>query len=816
MNPFVRLNQVWYVGLLVGGVCLAGMVMMLPAPVWGQAEASVAEQREINFADGLYQRGMYSSAAKLYREFVKNYPKSKYRNMAMFRQGESFYQQALTMEKSDATQANIYLLEAKSAFEELIKTYPKGEKVEEALLRHGEVAYKTGDAKGGLVSLGQLIKQTKDSVLLEAGLFYAARCHDTLGQVDEAIQRYRQIRDTKKKGDYAAYSTFLLAGLLGQKGENDAAIALYNDLWQNAADYTLPPNTNLPQDAQLQVAQLFYKLDRFDEASQAYQAFVKDATGEDLVAKATYGAAWAEYRQKNYARALELAEGLQKQTLPPELVAGILFLQGTCSYQQKDYEDATLYFREVIADPKAGEYRDRAWYQLCWSYYLSQQYERTVDSCNTFLQQTLTPAMSSNVHFLLGQAYARMENYLAALDEMGRVLDLDKNGEYAEEALYLKADLSYRQKQFQPAGDAFLEYYKTYKESPRAAEALQWACNAYFAAEAFEPAMAAVDLLLTDFPDSPSRQDLLYRKALAQYQNKQFPEALQTLARILAYENNETKKPDALYWTAYIQEQQGKRQEAGEIYARLIEKYPSYQNMDEVLLRKAICDYQDKNFDAAYKEFHAILETETGAKLPADIIFWLVFYADERDQHAEALKIADRILALFPQTEIRERALIAKGNQLVALEHWDAAQKNAELFLKELPKSDFKAEIHWSLAHAYRGQGFNDKASEFFEKSLLELQDLGNPDPNFEATLYMDRGRLFEALNETAKALESYLRVAIIFDHPKLTPEALYRSVRCHQALRETSEADLLFTELVAKYPDSPWVEKAKADFSEK
>lgn len=270
-----------------------------------------------------------------------------------------------------------------------------------------------------------------------------------------------------------------------------------------------------------------------------------------------------------------------------------------------------------------------------------------------------------------------------------------------------------------------------------------------------------------------------------------------------------------MYWKAYILELQNKRREASRTYSQLLEQYPTFKNRNEVQLRKALCDYQEKEFPSAYREFLAVLRTETGAKLPADVIFWMVFFADENKKHDEALQIANRILALFDQPQIKERGLIAKGNQLVALKKWADARSNAEQFLKEFAESAFKPEIFWTLANAYQGEGNKDKALEFFEKSLLELQNLGNPDPAFEAALYMDRGRLLETMKQTGKALESYLRVAIIFDHPQLTPEALFCSIRCHLALGEKNEAQLMFTELSERYTDSPWYEQARQTYKD-
>lgn len=802
-------------GCMVMGIGLLA-ALAFPGPAGaaaGEAPPPSAEQKDLDFANGLYQRGMYDNAAKQYGEFLTKYPKSGLREIALFRQGESFYQQAAREQKENPVQAKVTYLKARGVFTEFIRAYPKSGRIHEALLRQGEISYKSDDSQAGADSLQRVIKESKDPALLEAALFYSARSLEKLGKAEEAETRYRQIRSTYPKGEYAAFSTYLLADLLAKRGAGKDALPLLAELTPKPAKYPIPEGSNLPSDAQLLAAQVMYQLNRFADASAAYMTYVKDHPASPETAKARYGAAWAEYQQKNYARVLEIADSLQRQSLSPELVAGILFLQGTCSYQQKQYDDAILYFREVIAHPHAGEYKERAWFQLAWSYYLSGQIDAARTECDNLLRQELSSALGANVHFLLGQIYAQRNEFDTAIREMNFVLKLDPAGEYGEEALYLLADLNYRTSRYPQAGDLFEQYQEKYPKSLRRRDAMVWAAHSRFAAKDYEKASAAADHALQAYPDLEAKADMLYRKALSDYQLKRYDAAQKSLEEILRLSEGDAKKSDALYWQAYIYEITGKQKEASTAYAQLIAKYPQFPNLDDVRLRKALCDYAEKDFGPAYEGFHTVLFSEKGNQLPAEVLFWMILRADEKNDHAEALKIAAHALEIFDQPAIRERALIAIGNQRVALKQWKEAIANGEAFVKTFPESLFKPEIYWSLAQGYEGIGEQAKALEWYEKSLVELQKMGNPEPAFEAALYVDRGRLLESLDRPGDALESFLRVAIIYDHPELTPEAMYRSIRCHRKLGENTEARNFFNELLKRYPSSEWAKKAREEF---
>lgn len=777
---------------------------------------SASERKDLDFADGLYQRGMYDAAAQKYAEFLGKYPGSPSREQALFRQGESLYQFAAKKLDKDLVKIKITHVKAKGVFQEWLRLYPQGQRRLDSLLRFGELSYKLDDAKNGLDALLKVIQESKEPSLLESALFYAGRCHETLGQDDEAIKRYRQVISTYPKGEFTAFSTFLLGDVLVRTGKQEEAAAQFDAIWKNPANYVIPEGSNLISDAQLRSAQLLYQMEKFEDASKAYRAYVKDHPEGDAAIKAKYSAAWAEYQRKNYSGALEITRALQRESLPADLMAGILFLHGTCSYQQKLYDEAIQNFREAIADPNAGEYRERAWYQMAWSYYLSEKYDSAVAECNNLLKQPLAPAMSANVHFLLGQSYAQRKEYDAAIDEMQVCLKVASSSEYAEQALYLLADLLYRAEKFGEAGDAFERFFEAYPKSSRAQEALAWTVNARYAGKQLDRAVAAADRLLQAFPNIDSKLDVVYRKALALYQLNRYDEALTALKDLLALPDSDPRKADALYLQAYVSDVQNDKKKASALYGELIEKFPSFGEREEARLRKALCDYDLKDSGVAYEGFYAVFFGANGSLLGRcpEILFWMIMTADERENHEEALEIARRILEIFKdQASICERASIAVGNQLIALEKWKEAMENSDRFMKTYPDSLFCSEIYWSRAKALEGLGQQPQALEWYEKSFSELEKLSNPEPAFEATLFMDRGRLLEKLGRPADALESFLRVAIIYDHPQLTPEALYRSIHCHKALKAENDAKTLYDELQSRYPDSSWAQKAKTEW---
>ncbi len=795
-------------------ICNTALIQINPTFAQEDRSPSSKEQQDFDFANGLYQRKNYDTAAEVFAKFIQEYPGSEHRKTAMFRRAESLYQHSLKQSNQNPVDAKVVLIEAQFGFQEYIKFAPKGDKILDALLRHGEISYKLDDYKRGLTSLERVLNETEEKSQTEAALFYAARCHEALEQYQQAEEKYQTVRGDHTKGEFAAFSTYLLAQLYEKMDQVEKATALLNQLWKNEEQYVIPEDSNLIEKTQLLSAQLLYRMERFEDAAESYLAYIDENPDGEHAQEAKYGAAWSLYRQKLYNEALAVANTLKREMLNPELLAGILFLQGTCSYQQKQYADAIPYFKEVIADPNAGEYKDRAWYQLCWSYFLTNNFEQVVNQARLMLEQELDPSMSSNVHYLLGQALARQDRLAEAAEEMRLVFSIQEDGEYAEDAMYLLGDLLYRLERYEESSKTFMNFANRFTGSNRVEDVLIRAVNAQFNAKQYALAVSTTERLLNQFPNTSKRQDLLYRKGLALYQLDQMEAAMDTFAVVIHAENSSDKKDDALYWTAYIHERNQNRETASEVYSRLIREYPHYKNIGDVRLRKAYCDYKTGAFDKAYQEFHALLFDESKQELTPEIVFWLIVHCDEKGNHKEALRIAKKAYSLFDDPSVRERALVAQGTQMIALEQWNEALSLAQTFKEQYTDSQFQPERLWIQAKGYEGLNQKDQALALFEESLLASQNQGSPDPALEAAIYVDRGKILYEKEEYKDALESFLRVSILYNHEELTPEAMFLAIQCHLAMDEPGDAQIMYNDMLQNYADHLWTKKAKEAFA--
>jgi tetratricopeptide (TPR) repeat protein len=129
--------------------------------------------------------------------------------------------------------------------------------------------------KEALAALDKIASDQGRSAWGRQALYYAALCRVRLGQGDEAKANLEQL--TRGRQDLIHYAASqALAGLHQQRGETEAALALYRSLVED-------PKNPMPKDRSLfELARLVEGAGRPDEARQAYDRLIEEYPSSQL------------------------------------------------------------------------------------------------------------------------------------------------------------------------------------------------------------------------------------------------------------------------------------------------------------------------------------------------------------------------------------------------------------------------------------------------------------------------------------------------------------------------------------------------------
>lgn len=138
-------------GAAAGGVAAVGAATPAGAPQTAPAAVDpVKEQQAYQSAFNLLKAGRYDQAAKSFRDFLADYPTSKFADNAQYWLGESYY---VTRSFENAMRE----------FEKLIKDHPESQKLTHALLKVGYIHDELGQKDKAREVLTQLTEKYPNS-----------------------------------------------------------------------------------------------------------------------------------------------------------------------------------------------------------------------------------------------------------------------------------------------------------------------------------------------------------------------------------------------------------------------------------------------------------------------------------------------------------------------------------------------------------------------------------------------------------------------------------------------------------------------------
>jgi len=253
-----------------------------------------------------------------------------------------------------------------------------------------------------------------------------------------------------------------------------------------------------------------------------------------------------------------------------------------------------------------------------------------------------------------------------------------------------------------------------------------------------------------------------------------------------------------------VMRQEGGPLRAIELYQSVLEKAPQGPLAGQALRGLAVAHYENKDYDRAAEFFDQLIREYPEVPLNEKAYAWL----GERHYAAEQWELAgrafDALLERVPDypnperirfrvAECREKSGDAAG----ALELYARVAQDA-------PKSTAAVEARYRMAALHEQKGETEEALRLYE----ETSNSNSGDVAARACFRV--AEICEKQEDAERAARNYMRVAILFLHAELSPEALLRAGRLYEKLGKPDQAKRTYEELVADFPDQPQAAPAR------
>jgi len=334
----------------------------------------------------------------------------------------------------------------------------------------------------------------------------------------------------------------------------------------------------------------------------------------------------------------------------------------------------------------------------------------------------------------------------------------------------------------------------------------------------------------------------MLRSGDARFTARDFVEALAQYERILEAPGDEKVEEETLYRMAVAHHNMEQYAESVSVFRRLLDRFPKSGHAAEAWRRIGAFELHHNN-DAlsAIEAYQAALESSPDGVIAARALQGLASARYELKDYEQAATHLLQLIKEHPKSPPSSEAMLWCGQWLYDAKRWTEAADMLAALLDAFPEHEQRAGVAFIIARCFEAAGDMDKAVTAYEATLAQetqplrlaeiyfhLGGIHSDRDHFEKAMALyeqsanlDGGEvsararfqlaaLHEEKGEYEDAARNYMRLAILFVHKSLSPEALWRAANCYKTLKNSGQAQSILDELIRDYPESSFARQAR------
>lgn len=763
--------------LVIGAWSL--VILALPSRALDAAE-------QMQFADGLYSRGLYELASTEYRALLTNAATTA-RDAATFRLAEC---QRQLGNKDSAVQL----------YGELVAKFPQSEFRFRGEFRRAEMQITAGDFPKAVEYFRALLAANPPPDVRGPCLYYSGFAHDRIARTNEAEAAYAELVAKFPQSPFYSLASVSLGELKEKRG---APAAEPRELYTKAAAAAASPRVGA--EALFKLADLEFRNRNYAASADAYTKLQATYPADERTTANQLAIAWANHNASRFPAALQIANA-SLPAAPEAQRAEWLYVKANCERQLKQDEAAIRDYTDMIQRFPTSPLATAAAQENA---VLLFQKNRHADVLA--LAASLAPATGpANVDalWMLAESYTAQKQPAPAIAGYRRLIDSFPQNERAPLSLFRIGKLQQQNNQPDEASVTFRAFAKSFPQHTLAADALAASAECLLKIGRKDAAVADWAALAAGYTSFTALDQAIFAKAQAEVDLGKIPEAKKSLEQFIQLCPKSPLLAKARYTLGALQEKSGELDPAAYNYAVALALKPDADLTQTLQFRRiAVLQRQGKNDDAAAM-LQPMLASPALAKIPSPQLDWLARWQISKHNHAAAEEAARHLTA---RTDAP--ALQISGHYLAGL---------AQQAQKKMPD----ARLSFETVIAATNIVSNRETIEAFQhlgEVLLALNDAPGATAAFsraaeqastDATLairarsYHGLGLATAAQGKWEEASRYFMSVAVLFDDPALTPECLHRAAEAFAKQNKISEQQKTIEELKRRYPDSEWAKR--------
>lgn len=802
---WVRVMGVAGIGLMLGArLCAAETGSSDPAPATASASdagmvpppAVSAEEvakpaadpfkERIDFAYGLYKRGMFDLAVDEYRAIAKDFGGHPSVNQAFLGEAENLF-------------AIKKYAEALVAYKAYLAKYPEDPSRLACQKRVGESLFYLGQTEEAVGIFKKLV-DSGDSAVTILSKYYLGKIAYDANQLDDAGHYFADVAVSPDAERFGAYSNLYLGQILLKQSKSTEALAGFEAARRSE-------QADVRQLAWFGSGEALFDLENFDKAAEAFRAAYTEGPDPDLADTARMNYLNAVFRIGDSARFETEYPGIVEALQDPKKKAGVLVTSAKLLTEAGRWSES----QELLSRAEALAPQDAAVKASVFEARLQNRIT-SGDSGEVIRMLESKPAeeREGSPRFILLEA--------EALKKTGRADDAA-----ARYRLFLDR---YPQNEWAPEAEAGLLYLELERGHADEAERI---------ARKF----------MIDRPDHELAQKISADLVILDFKNKNYAAAVSDAEGYLSrYPKGEYAAKTALRLAMAVAEG-GDRVRAEKLFGEYFIRYPEVAGPDkdyamfqagwnaqndgkydaalgwylkvdasgaeerdlklQTLKNTAFAAVNAGRLDDAAEAYWTLLTRFTGEPVESEAVFWLADFLARKGDPNRLLEVVDRFAATpaapAHAAEIgfyRAEAHRLRGEPDLALAAYEECISTP---------GAYRTEALFGKALVLKQRGAMTEALGLLNQAVREVGD----QHELGARVRFEIGETLKAQKNYLEAGKAYLAVAILYDDEQWVPKALLEAGSAFELAGDRDKAASAYQELSDRFPKHPLAAQLKS-----
>ena len=743
--------------------------------------------------------GDHAEAAKCFARVVSDVPDSRYAAECALHGGIE------CLAAGDAAQA-LELLRSKAA----------GESVD-VLTWRARAERAAGDSEAALKSLDRALSLAKDPEAKERVHSARADALQALGRKDEALREY------ERAGSDYALEAAAVAAL--QAGRTADARREAQELLEKY------PQSAYRSDAAMVVGEALLAEKQFDAAARTFEAASAGEQDPKKRLRCRSRLAWCRYLGDDKPRAAALFAELAREKGDAPEIEEAAFMTGRALEAAGDAQGALQAYEQCppgphleealfraakidaggtrrlevfLRDHGDGAFGAQARYALAERLSAAGKLAEAAAAYRELLQQTQDSALAAAGKYGLAWCLDRTGDHAGAAEILRGWL-ADTGGEPALRASALELLVWCEAELSPPDGvaPAWRALLAACDDDARLLRAARSGSESLRKAERFPEALAMLDALQKRAKDPKLLAAISVERVYVELDQKHLDEAERALARAMTARKADAGVAEAAFFVGEARLEHGDAQKAVELY-EFAAKNPENPARDRALYKSGFARLKAGDAAGAEAPLAEVVEHYPQSELYAESLFLLGESQYRQKKFEEACASLERVRKEAPESPLLPKVLFRLGLSRCEREDWSGAIEALTKLARTKPDFENLAEAELARGRALAHLNRTREAQSAFERTLALDQGV------LAARAHLELGRMHLAAKDYDPALSEFLKVAVLFDLPEETPQALLGAGQALEAQGDSARAIQQYKEVVEKYGKSEAAPAAK------